>query len=220
MLTKFAGIDFWHTKPIARLNVPSIRLSDGPNGIRGTKFFNSVQSACFPCGTAMGATWDARLMLAAGELMAEECRAKGAHVILGPAVNIQRSPLGGRGFESYSEDPLLSGILAAELVRGIQSHGVVAAIKHFVCNDMEHERMGVNTIVTERALREIYLKPFEIVQRLAKPRALMTAYNKVNGIHVSESQRMITDILRNEWRFDGLVMSDWWAMEIFYSIKA
>lgn len=162
----------------------------------------------------MGATWDVNLMRGAGELMAKEAQAKGAHVVLGPTVNIQRSPLGGRGFESYSEDPLLSGMLAAACVKGIQSHGVAAAVKHFVCNDMEHERMRVNTIVTERALREIYLKPFEIVQRIAKPRALMTAYNKVNGIHVSETKRMITDILRNEWQFDGLVMSDWWVLAI------
>lgn len=167
----------------------------------------------------MGATWDVSLMRAAGELMGKDARAKGAHVVLGPTVNIQRSPLGGRGFESYSEDPLLSGMLAAETIRGIQSQGVAAAIKHFVCNDMEHERTGVNIIVTERALREIYLKPFEIALRLANPKALMMAYNKVNGIHVSESKRLIMDILRDEWKYEGLVMSDWCVMETATSLR-
>ena len=148
-------------------------------------------------------------MFDVGKLMADEARIKGAHAILGPTVNIQRSPLGGRGFESFSEDPLLSGLMAAEVVRGMQSKGIAATVKHFVCNDMEHERMGVNSIVTERALREIYLKPFELIERLARPRAVMTAYNKVNGTFVSESKTMITDVLRNEWGFKGLVMSDW-----------
>ena len=141
--------------------------------------------------------------------MGDEVKAKGGHVLLGPTVNIQRSPLGGRGFESFSEDPTLSGNIASAIVQGVQSKGVAATIKHYVCNDQEHERMGVNAIVTERALREIYLKPFQIVQREAMPKAYMTAYNKVNGTHASENKKLITDILRNEWQFDGVVMSDW-----------
>ncbi|KAF2500914.1 putative beta-glucosidase I [Lophium mytilinum] len=207
-----SGTDFWHTKAIPRLNIPAIRTTDGPNGARGTRFFNGVPAACFPCGTAMGATWDTELMRKAGELMGEEVRAKGAHVLLGPTVNIQRSPLGGRGFESFSEDPTLSGTIAAAVIQGVQFKGVAATIKHFVCNDQEHERMGVNAIITDRALREIYLKPFQIVQRDAKPKAVMTAYNKVNGVHASESKKLITDILRTEWGFDGCIMSDWFGV--------
>jgi beta-glucosidase len=141
--------------------------------------------------------------------MGQEAIAKGAHVILGPTVNIQRSPLGGRGFESYSEDPLLSGTMAARAIEGIQSTGVAATIKHFVCNDQEHERQSVDAIVSERALREIYLMPFQIAQREAKPMAYMTAYNRVNGKHVSENPKLMHDILRKEWGFDGMIMSDW-----------
>lgn len=207
-----SGTDFWHTKSIPRLSIPAIRITDGPNGARGTRFFNGVPAACLPCGTAMGATWDIDLMRTAGELMGDEVKAKGGHVLLGPTVNIQRSPLGGRGFESFSEDPTLSGSMASAIVQGVQSKGVAATVKHYVCNDQEHERMGVNAIVTERALREIYLKPFQIVQREAMPKAYMTAYNKVNGIHASENRKLITDILRNEWEFDGVVMSDWFGV--------
>ena len=204
-----SGIDFWHTKPIPRLGVPSIRTSDGPNGIRGTKHFAGVPAACFPCGTALGATWDVELLLEAGRLMAEEARLKGAAVILGPTVNIQRSPLGGRGFESFAEDPVLSGSCAAAIVNGIQERGILATIKHFVANDQEHERLAVNAMVSERALREIYLKPFQIAVRDSKPGSFMTAYNRVNGVHVSENPDIIRDILRTEWKWEGLIMSDW-----------
>ena len=166
------GKDFWHTRDIPRLSVPSIRLSDGPNGIRGTKFFGSVPSACLPCGTAIGATFDPSLVIEIGHLLGDEARAKGAHVVLGPTVNIQRGPLGGRGFESYSEDPFLSGVLAGSYINGLKDRNIGAAIKHLVCNDQEHERMAVSAIVTQRALREIYLLPFMIALRLAKPAAL------------------------------------------------
>lgn len=204
-----AGIDFWHTKAIPRLNIPSIRLSDGPNGVRGTRFFNGVPAACFPCGTGLAATWDTRLLRQAGDLMGIEARLKGASVLLGPTVNIQRSPLGGRGFESFSEDPVLAGLCAAAIVTGIQQTGVQAAIKHFVANDQEHERMAVNSIVTARALREIYLLPFQLAIRDANPLSFMTSYNKVNGVHVSEDKQMLEDILRKDWRWEGLIMSDW-----------
>lgn len=204
-----AGIDFWHTKALPEHGVPSLRFSDGPNGVRGTRFFNGVPAACFPCGTALGATFDTALLRAAGELMAAEAKAKGAHVVLGPTINMQRSPLGGRGFESYSEDPVLAGLAAAAVIEGIQSGGVVATIKHFVCNDQEHQRNRVNAMVTERALRELYLLPFQLAIRDAQPKALMTAYNKVNGEHVSESRRLLGDVLRGEWGWKGLVMSDW-----------
>jgi beta-glucosidase len=143
--------------------------------------------------------------------MGEEAKAKGAHILLGPCINMQRGPLGGRGFESLSEDPVLAGLGAAALVKGIQSTGVVSTIKHFVVNDQEHERMAVNSIVSERALREIYLMPFQIAVRDAHPKAFMTAYNKLNGIHCSENSRLIQDILRGEWGWQGCVMSDWYG---------
>ncbi|USP81333.1 family 3 glycoside hydrolase [Curvularia clavata] len=206
-----AGIDFWHTKGIPRLDIPSIRFSDGPNGVRGTRFFNGVRAACFPCGTGLAATWDAQLLRRAGNLMGAESRHKGASVLLGPTVNMQRSPLGGRGFESFSEDPVLAGICAAAVINGIQDTGVQAAIKHFVANDQEHERMAVNSIVTQRALREIYLLPFQIAVRDSNPASFMTSYNKVNGTHVSEDSKVLKDILRHEWGWHGLVMSDWYG---------
>ncbi|KAJ5094622.1 hypothetical protein N7456_010483 [Penicillium angulare] len=206
-----AGRDFWHTVPIPRLNIPSLRMSDGPNGVRGTRFFNGIPAACLPCATALGATWDADLLTQVGSLMADEAIAKGTHIVLGPTINIQRSPLGGRGFESFSEDGILSGTLAGHFCKGMQDKGVAATLKHFVCNDQEHERMAVSSIVTERALREIYLLPFQLAMRICRSACIMTAYNKVNGTHVSENKTLIDDILRKEWGWDGLVMSDWFG---------
>jgi beta-glucosidase len=205
------GADFWHTFAIPKHNVPSVRVSDGPNGIRGTKFFAGVPAACLPCGTALGATWDKDLLKEAGALLGKECMAKGAHCWLGPTINIQRSPLGGRGFESYSEDPHLSGILASSIITGIENTGVVACVKHFVANDQEHERRAVDTIITPRALREVYLRPFQIVARDASPGAMMTSYNKINGCHVSESKELLEDVVRKEWGWDPLMMSDWYG---------
>jgi beta-glucosidase len=208
-IDKSPGRDFWHTVAVPRLNIPSIRCSDGPNGIRGTKFFNGVPAACVPCGTGLGATWDTELLTEVGKLLGLEAKAKGAVVLLGPTVNIQRSPLGGRGFESYSEDPLLSGNLAGAYCKGVQSEDVVPTMKHFVCNDMEDKRMSVDAIISERALREIYLLPFMLAVRDANPGAFMTAYSKLNGTHCSENKRLLDEILRKEWKWDGLVMSDW-----------
>ncbi|KAJ5547708.1 hypothetical protein N7513_004942 [Penicillium frequentans] len=206
-----AGRDFWHTVPIPRLNIPALRMSDGPNGVRGTRFFNGIPAACFPCATALGATWDAELLSEVGTLMGDEAIAKGVHIVLGPTINIQRSPLGGRGFESFSEDGVLSGTLAGHLCKAMQDKGVAATLKHFVCNDQEHERMAVNSIITQRALREIYLLPFQLAMRICRSACIMTAYNKVNGTHVSENEFLITDVLRKEWGWDGLVMSDWFG---------
>ncbi|KFZ14141.1 hypothetical protein V501_03399 [Pseudogymnoascus sp. VKM F-4519 (FW-2642)] len=206
-----AGKDFWHTSPLERFNIPSIRTSDGPNGVRGTKFFGGVPAACLPCGTGLASTWDLELLRKAGVLIGEECLAKGAACWLGPTINIQRSPLGGRGFESFSEDPYFSGKLAGSYINGVQSKDVVATVKHYVANDQEHERVAVDAKVTERALREIYLLPFQIAIADSAPGAVMTAYNKVNGTHVSEDKRLLQDILRNEWRWKGLVMSDWFG---------
>ncbi|KAK5467296.1 beta-glucosidase [Exophiala xenobiotica] len=206
-----SGIDFWHTAPVHRLGVPSIRLSDGPNGVRGTRFFNGVPAACLPCGTGLAATWDTDLVKKGGRLQGHEAIAKGATVILGPTTNMQRSPLGGRGFESFSEDPFLAGAMSAATVNGIQSTGVAATIKHYVCNDQEDQRQAVDSILTERALREIYLMPFMIAQRDSRPECYMTAYNRVNGVHASENPRLLQEVLRGEWGFDGLVMSDWFG---------
>lgn len=144
--------------------------------------------------------------------MADEAIAKGTHVILGPTINIQRSPLGGRGFESFSEDGVLSGTLAGYYCKGVQEKGVAATLKHFVCNDQEHERMAVNSIVTQRAIREIYLLPFQLALRICSAKCFMTAYNKVNGTHASEHRELLEGILRKEWGWDGLVMSDWYVL--------
>ncbi|KAH9209406.1 beta-glucosidase precursor [Leptodontidium sp. 2 PMI_412] len=205
------GKDFWHTTDIPRLGIPSIRLSDGPNGVRGTRFFDGIPAACLPCGTAIGATFDTELALSIGHLLAAEAKAKGAHVLLGPTINIQRAPLGGRGFESYSEDPFLAGMLAGYYCKGIQERDIIATLKHFVCNDQEDQRMAVNSILTERALREIYLLPFMIAIKLSQPGAIMTAYNQVNGTHAAENEHLLKEILREEWKWDGLVMSDWFG---------
>ncbi|KAK6227375.1 beta-glucosidase [Colletotrichum tabaci] len=204
-----AGSDFWHTTPLPKHGVPKIRMSDGSSGIRGTRWFEGVQGAAIPCGTALAATWDRGLLRQAGILLGEESRAKGAQCWLGPTINIQRSPLGGRGYESYSEDPHLTGILASEIIRGCESTGVISTIKHLVCNDQEDQKRAVSALMTERALREIYLRPFQIAARDAKPGACMTSYNKVNGIHVSESKHILHDIVRKEWKWDPLIMSDW-----------
>ncbi|KAJ5804075.1 CAZyme family GH3 [Penicillium psychrosexuale] len=206
-----AGRDFWHTHSVPRLNIPSLRMSDGPNGVRGTRFFNGIPAACFPCATALGATWDTELLSEVGALMGEEAIAKGAHIVLGPTINTHRSPLGGRGFESFSEDSVLSGTLAGHFCKAMQEKGVAATLKHFVCNDQEHERMAVSSIVTNRALREIYLMPFQLAMRICRAQCVMTSYNKVNGIHVSEDKALIDDILRKEWGWEGLVMSDWFG---------
>lgn len=184
-------------------------MSDGPNGVRGTKFFNGVPAACLPCGTALAATWDKELLYEAGVLIGQECLAKGVHCWLGPTVNIQRSPLGGRGFESFSEDPYLSGKLAASYINGVQSTGVIATVKHFVANDQEHMRNSADIIVSQRALREIYLLPFQIVVADSNPGAVMTAYNRLNGTHVSERKDLLQGILRGEWGAKVLTMSDW-----------
>jgi len=206
-----AGIDFWHTYPVERLDIPSLRTSDGPNGVRGTKFFNGVPGAVFPNGTGLAATFDKNLLKDAGNLMAIEGKEKGSHVILGPTTNMQRGPNGGRGFESFSEDPYLAGIASASIINGIQDKHIAATIKHYVGNDLEHERNSSDSIISQRALREIYLEPFRLAVKYSNPLCFMTGYNKVNGEHVSQSKFLIEDTLRKEWNWDGLVMSDWYG---------
>ncbi|KAK5104972.1 beta-glucosidase [Lithohypha guttulata] len=210
-ISLLSGTDFWHTASVPRLGIPAIRVSDGPNGVRGTKFFCSVPAACLPCGTSLAATWNTELINKAAQLQGKEAIAKGASVILGPTTNMQRSPLGGRGFESFSEDPVLAGQMTAATINGIQSTGVGATPKHFVANDQEDQRMAVDSIITERALREIYLMPFQIAMKHSSPWCFMTAYNRVNGPHVSEDPKLIRDVLRQEWGFDGMIMSDWFG---------
>ncbi|KAG5773278.1 hypothetical protein H9Q73_012177 [Fusarium xylarioides] len=210
-ISLLSGQDFWHTNPLPAFNVPSVRVSDGPNGVRGTKFVDGVPAACLPCGTGLAATWDQDLLYKAGELIGNECIAKGAHCWLGPTVCIQRSPLGGRGFESMAEDPYATGKLAAAYIKGVQSTGVVSVIKHWLANDQEHERVGVNVVASERALREIHMLPFQIALSDAAPGGVMACYNKVNGKHVSENRDFLDSLLREEWQWKGLIMSDWFG---------
>ncbi|KAK4685009.1 beta-glucosidase, partial [Tremellales sp. Uapishka_1] len=211
-----AGADFWKTVPVPRLNIPEIKVTDGPNGARGESFFNMTPASALPNATNLGATFSTALAESCGVLLSKETKARNAVCLLAPTINIQRSPLGGRAFESFSEDPTLSGTLAAAYVNGLQDNGISATIKHFVCNDQEHERMGVDSRVGDRALREIYLRPFQIAHRLAKPWAYMTSYNKLNGTHCSENKWLLQDLLRGEWKHDGLVMSDWFGV---YSVQ-
>ncbi|XBW34803.1 hypothetical protein QEN19_000369 [Hanseniaspora menglaensis] len=212
-ISLLGAIDFWHTTPIERLNIPSIRVSDGPNGIRGTKFtsWEAKKSACFPNGTALASTFDSDLLERAGALMALEAKHKSAQVILGPTANIQRSPLGGRGFESYSEDPYLSGMASVAIVNGIQKNGIGATMKHYACNDMDHERFSYDVQVSQRALREIYLEPFRLAVKYADPLLFMTAYNKVNGYHASAHKQLLDEILLKEWKSKTVVISDWYG---------
>lgn len=207
-----AGLNQWQTVPVPRLGVPLVTMTDGPNGIRGTRFFSGVPANCLPCGTAMASTFNKALLGHAGEVMAKEAKLKNAHCLLGPTCNIARGPLGGRAFELYLEDPYLSGHMATAVVQGIQRHGVVACLKHFVCNDQEDERMGVSLELSERALREVYLKPFQMTVRDARPKLIMTAYNRVLGEHVLQLRRLLAEVLRGEWQWEGLVMSDWWGV--------
>ncbi|KNZ74982.1 putative beta-glucosidase I [Termitomyces sp. J132] len=217
-----AGVGFWHTHKVERLGVPAIKVSDGPNGIRGNHFFMSTPAKCLPSATALGATWDTKLVEEVGfKLLAPEAKLKAASVVLAPTCNIQRNPLGGRSFESFSEDPILSGLIASAYVRGTQNGGIGVAIKHFVGNDKENDRMAYDSVISPRALREIYLMPFMLTEKNAKPWSMMTAYNRVNGTHVSENPYILNDILRKEWGFKGLVMSDWFGVySVDTSLKA
>ncbi|MGM1060390.1 glycoside hydrolase family 3 C-terminal domain-containing protein [Saccharothrix sp. Mg75] len=212
-----SGGDFWHTTAVA--GVPAITLTDGPHGVRAQRaggdhvgLLDSEPATCFPPAVALGSTWDPDLVRRVGEALGEEARAMGVHVLLGPGVNLKRTPLGGRNFEYYAEDPLLAGVLAVEWVRGLQSRGVGASLKHFAVNSQETDRMRVSADVDERTLREVYLRAFRRVVRDARPWTVMCAYNKVNGVHASEHHWLLTEVLRDEWGFDGLVVSDWGAV--------
>ena len=205
-----AGHDDWNTQALPDHGVPAIRVTDGPVGARGQSF-TSVTAALFPCGSALGATFDPALVGEIGAALGDEARTKQAHVLLGPTLNLHRHPLGGRNFESYGEDPLLVSRLAVAFVRGVQSRGVGSCPKHFVANDAEIERMTISSDVDERVLREVYLRPFEAAVREGGAWTIMASYNRINGIYGCEHRWLLTDVLMSEWGFDGVVISDWFA---------
>ncbi len=215
-----SGRDFWTTKPLEEAGIPSITLCDGPHGVRreagGSDHLGineSIPATCFPPAAAVGSSWDPEVAARIGAAVGREGRALGVAVVLGPGVNIKRSPLCGRNFEYYSEDPLLSGVLAAAHVAALQSAGPGASVKHFAANNQETERMRVSADVDERTLREIYFPAFERVVTQARPATVMCSYNRVNGVHASQNRWLLTDVLRREWGFTGVVVSDWGAVQ-------
>jgi beta-glucosidase len=205
-----AGASLWYLPPVERVGLPALKVSDGPMGVRGDSF-GGRRSFSFPCGPAVGSTWNPGLVGELGVALAAEARSKGVHVLLGPTICIVRTPLAGRTFESFSEDPLLTARLTVAYVGGVQSHGVACCVKHYACNDQEHERMTVSAEVDERTLREIHLVAFEAAVREAGVWAVMTAYNKVDGTYCGEQPELLNGILRGEWSFDGVTMSDWYG---------
>jgi len=211
-----SGENTWQTRAIPRLGIPSIWMSDGPHGVRKQTgsgdhlgIAASEPATCFPTAATLANSWDTALVERVGAALGSEAAAQGVHVLLGPGLNIKRSPLGGRSFEYYSEDPVVSGALAAAAVRGIQSQGVAATPKHFAVNSQELRRMASDSVVDERTLRELYLSAFETVVTEARPWAIMSSYNRVGGVYAHENPHLLTDILRDEWGFDGAVVSDW-----------
>ncbi|MBW8348815.1 glycoside hydrolase family 3 C-terminal domain-containing protein [Bacillus sp. IITD106] len=216
-----SGQDFWTTKAIERLGIPSIMMTDGPHGLRKQKsssdvdnlgIFNSVPSTCFPSAVGLASTWDRDLIHEVGVALGKECQAEDVAILLGPGVNIKRSPLCGRNFEYFSEDPYLTSELASSHVDGVQSQGVGTSLKHFAANNQEHRRMTSDSVVDERTLREIYLASFENVVKKSQPWTVMCSYNKVNGVYASENKRLLTEILKDEWGHEGFVVSDWGAV--------
>lgn len=213
------GADFWHTKAMPKLGVPAIKMSDGPHGLRCQEkasdmigINKSMPATCFPTAVTAGATWNRELYAAEGQAIGREGAASGVSVVLGPGCNMKRDPLSGRNFEYISEDPYFAGHMAAAFIRGQQSSGVSSSLKHFAVNNQEFKRQNGDSRLDERTLREMYLTAFEIAVKEGKPGTVMCSYNKINGVHASDSKKLLTDILRAEWGFDGLVVTDWGAM--------
>ncbi len=214
-----SGASFWYTKPIERAGIPSLTLTDGPHGLRKQReggdhlgIGDSVPATCFPPAVALGSSWDVELVARVGEALGVETSIEGVAVLLGPGVNIKRSPLCGRNFEYLSEDPIVSGVLGAAYVKGVQSQGVGTSLKHFAANNQEDDRMRSSSDVDPRPLREIYLRGFQRVVEDAQPWTVMCSYNRINGVYASEDPWLLTQVLRDEWGFDGLVVSDWGAV--------
>ena len=212
------GDGFWHTRAIERLGIPAITLADGPHGVRRQPpeqengIGGSYPATCFPPAVGLASTWDADLVTRVGEALGEESNALDVQVLLGPGINIKRSPLCGRNFEYFSEDPLIAGSLGAALIRGIQSQGVGTSLKHYAANSQETDRFRVSAELDERTLRELYLAGFERAVKHASPATVMAAYNKINGVYATEDHWLLTEVLRDEWGFDGVVVSDWGAV--------
>ncbi|MFJ8772143.1 glycoside hydrolase family 3 protein [Streptomyces microflavus] len=206
-----AGQDLWSLPALPAIGLRSLVMSDGPIGVRGVRWTAADPSVALPSPTALAATWDPELARRAGRLLAQEARRKGVHVLLAPTVNLHRTPLGGRHFEAYSEDPYLTGEIGTGYVRGVQDGGVATTVKHFVANDAETDRFTVNNTVAPRPLRELYLAPFERIVRNAHPWGIMAAYNQVNGSTMTEHRYLQNAVLRGEWGFDGFIVSDWLA---------
>lgn len=214
-----SGDDFWHTKAVERLGIPRTMVSDGPHGLRKQNesadhlgVNESIKAVCFPAGCATAASFNRELMYNMGATLGNECQAEGISVILGPAMNIKRSPICGRNFEYYSEDPYVSSEIAAAFINGVQSKGIGTSPKHFLANNQETRRMTASSNIDERTLREIYLSSFEGAVKKAKPWTVMSSYNLINGKHATESREYLSDILRDEWGFDGYAVSDWGAV--------
>ena len=214
-----SGKDFWHLKGVERLNIPEVMVSDGPHGLRKQDtesdhlgINDSIKAVCFPAGCATASSFDRDLIRSMGETIGDECQAEDVSVVLGPAVNIKRSPLCGRNFEYLSEDPYLAGEMAASYINGVQSKDVGVSIKHFALNNQEHERMSGSSEADERTMREIYFPAFETAVKKADPWTFMCSYNRINGEFASENEWLLTQVLRNEWGFNGYVMSDWGAV--------
>lgn len=214
-----SGLDFWHTKSIKRLGIPSIKVADGPHGLRCQDesqdhlgINDSVPATCFPSGATLACSWDRDLIEKVGVALGKEAQKEGVHILLGPAVNIKRSPLCGRNFEYFSEDPYLSSEIATSHINGVQSQGVGTSIKHFAVNNQEDRRMTIDVKIDERVLRETYLSSFEGAIKKSKPWTVMCSYNKVNGTYASENEFLLNKILRDEWGYEGFVVSDWGAV--------
>jgi beta-glucosidase len=210
-ISMLAASDLWFSTPVPRLNIPFFRVADGPNGVRGIWSNMSPTSAATPVGVALGATWNPNLVEKIGNLLADEVAAKNAQVLLAPTVNIHRTPIAGRNFECFSEDPYLTGMLASAYIKGLQDKGVGACIKHFVGNDQEFQRESISSEIDERTLREIYLEPFRIAIRNSNPWTIMTGYNRINGVYACQNDHTVNDILKGEWNYEGVVISDWFG---------